>query len=313
MKPICYGIVAGGRVSSRQIARLKKKAEKIVWIAADSGAESLLQSRETPHILLGDLDSISKKALKQIEKAGKTEIFRFSSQKDVSDTYLALKAAELLICGGTENLFSEWSKERIPASFSELNRIFQAPADEKTSRCCTRCRSCKKCSRYYAAKKEEKEASALPRGAEAAISFEIVPKRSSWQEQSAATLLSGKAEVFLLGAEGDRTDHSLSNFWIAFDFLEHMEICFWTKKCIILPCAGEKEIVLKRRKKYPYLSILPLSEVLEGLSLEGFTYPLKNQKIEQHQASWLLSNQLTKETGKISLRRGKFLLIRSQD
>ena len=92
-----------------------------------------------------------------------------------------------------------------------------------------------------------------------------------------------------------------------------MKLTVWTDKGRIRAYSGPKRLSFKSKAKYPFFSILPLSEKLEGLSLKGFRYPLKNQTIPQNQASWLLSNQLTKERAKLKIRKGKFLVIRSRD
>ena len=139
------------------------------------------------------------------------------------------------------------------------------------------------------------------------------PAASAELEQLMKKAGSHKPQVVLLGAVGSRLDHSLSNLWILFDFIPEMELTVWTATSRIRAYSGQKELHFKRKINYPFFSILPLSEKLEGLSLKGFRYPLNNQTITQNQASWLLSNQLTGKSATLKVRRGKFLVIRSRD
>ena len=258
MKRLCYAIVAGGSVSAGQVQKLQKKAENLIWIAADSGAEVLWQNGVVPHILVGDLDSLSAETLQAVKSRGQTEIFRFSPEKDMSDTYLALQAVRLLHTGGSRALFSAWQAIRLPAENA---------------------------------------------------GFEPIPAEDAGRQNCGLK----KPKVVLLGAIGSRLDHSLSNLWILFDFIAEMKLTVWTDKGRIRAYSGPKRLSFKSKAKYPFFSILPLSEKLEGLSLKGFRYPLKNQTIPQNQASWLLSNQLTKKRAKLKIRKGKFLVIRSRD
>ena len=262
MKRLCYGIVAGGQVSSAQIQRLQQKAENIIWIAADSGAEILWQNGVIPHFVVGDLDSLPAETLQAIKSRGETEIFRFLPEKDVSDTYLALQAVRLLHRGGYEALLSAWRPYRQAVIRERLDQWF-------------------------------------PFG-----------RAFKWIDEIGCKK---KPEVILLGAVGSRPDHSLSNLWIVFDFISDMKLTIWTEKSRIKAYSGKKRICFKRKAEYPFFSILPLSEKLEGLSLKGFCYPLKEQTVLQSQASWLLSNQLAGKKAVLKIRRGKFLVIRSRD
>lgn len=74
-------------------------------IAVDGGYRLMKKLGLVPHILIGDLDSISKRNLQEIRSLS-TEIIRFQAQKDESDLELALILAEnrgfteIIIIGG---------------------------------------------------------------------------------------------------------------------------------------------------------------------------------------------------------------------
>lgn len=64
-------------------------------IAVDGGLRHLLNLNLTPHVLIGDLDSVTAEDLKKCETAN-VEIIRFSPMKDQSDLELALDLANQL-------------------------------------------------------------------------------------------------------------------------------------------------------------------------------------------------------------------------
>lgn len=66
--------------------------ESALIIAADGGAEHLRKLDITPHVLIGDMDSISPALLRALE-GGATEVLRFPERKDQTDAELALLEA----------------------------------------------------------------------------------------------------------------------------------------------------------------------------------------------------------------------------
>ena len=61
-----------------------------------------------------------------------------------------------------------------------------------------------------------------------------------------------------------------------------------------------------------YVSLIPVSEVLEGVDLVGFKYPLENKTVYLGE-SLCVSNELTREKGLIRIEKGRALLIESRD
>ncbi|OPA74644.1 thiamine diphosphokinase [Paenibacillus selenitireducens] len=119
-------------------------------------------------------------------------------------------------------------------------------------------------------------------------------------------------EIMMLGALGTRFDHSLSNVHLLRRTLElgiqctladdHNEIC--------LMDARQSFTVMDHG--FTYVSLLPLSMEVTGVTLEGFQYPL-------HQATLTLgkslsvSNELVGEKGIIHIADGVLLVIQSKD
>ncbi len=84
-------IIAGGRLSKPEHVRELILPEDLL-IAADGGAEYFRALDLLPHVLVGDLDSITPPTLAALELAG-VEILRYDTRKDFTDLELALHFA----------------------------------------------------------------------------------------------------------------------------------------------------------------------------------------------------------------------------
>ncbi|MCL2383036.1 MAG: thiamine diphosphokinase [Oscillospiraceae bacterium] len=103
-------IVSGGNVDKEFINRYLEMAGK--WdaiIAADKGLEMLDELEILPDHIVGDLDSVSREILSKYE--GRSQIHRYDSEKDYTDTDIALKLAielgakEVIIFGAVGTRF----------------------------------------------------------------------------------------------------------------------------------------------------------------------------------------------------------------
>lgn len=82
-------VVAGGELTPSDVALLDGAD---LMVAADGGAAALDALGGTPHLLVGDLDSIKPAAVARLE-AGGTRVERHPSAKDASDAELAIDRA----------------------------------------------------------------------------------------------------------------------------------------------------------------------------------------------------------------------------
>ncbi len=82
--------------------RLLQSGDLIV--AADGGLHNALSAGVKPHIVIGDMDSVSPSELDDVEKAG-AQILRFPKEKDETDLELAIRhvlekqAKEIIVIG----------------------------------------------------------------------------------------------------------------------------------------------------------------------------------------------------------------------
>lgn len=82
-------IVAGGDLSQSFLPQIRKST---LIIGVDHGAYWLLSHAVTPHIALGDFDSVQKNELSVIEKSVRS-VMKYSPVKDCTDMELALDCA----------------------------------------------------------------------------------------------------------------------------------------------------------------------------------------------------------------------------
>jgi len=119
-------------------------------------------------------------------------------------------------------------------------------------------------------------------------------------------------EIVVVGALGTRFDHSLANV--------HLLAAARKRGVRAVIAGGRNEIRLAaggdrltfRRTDRPTVSLLPLTPVVTGVTLEGFRYPLTDARLEIGQ-SLGISNVLEAEEGAVSVGEGWLLVMFSRD
>lgn len=96
-------IIANGELNALQPALMDLQPEDLV-IAADGGAHCCLSMGITPHIVVGDFDSLPPEVMQNLLQAG-VEMVRYPSRKDETDLELAFlhalknQVTEILVYG----------------------------------------------------------------------------------------------------------------------------------------------------------------------------------------------------------------------
>ena len=119
-------------------------------------------------------------------------------------------------------------------------------------------------------------------------------------------------EVVILGALGGRMDHLLGNVGLLLLALKEGVSCSLIdpKNRIRMLDRG---IELKKNEIWGnYVSLLPYTPVVSGLTLRGFCFDVADLELEAGR-SRTLSNELKEESGTISFTDGLLLLIESSD
>ena len=122
----------------------------------------------------------------------------------------------------------------------------------------------------------------------------------------------GATEITIIGGTGTRLDHVLGNISLLGIGLEEdvrMELLDANNRIRMT----DHSVVLKKKQQYgEYLSLLPYSEKVTGVTLRGVKYPLDNYTMGGFN-SLGISNEIVDEEASIELKSGRLLVIESRD
>lgn len=120
----------------------------------------------------------------------------------------------------------------------------------------------------------------------------------------------GLSRVTVIGGIGTRMDHTISNIFLLKYMLErgvrglladhHNEIALI-----------KDSISLKRYDNYR-VSLLAVTERVEGVTTKGLQYPLKDAVLELG-SSWGVSNEFVSDEAEVTIKKGLLLVIKSRD
>ncbi|VDN45872.1 Thiamine diphosphokinase [Petrocella atlantisensis] len=116
-------------------------------------------------------------------------------------------------------------------------------------------------------------------------------------------------EVVVLGASGSRQDHTLANLLL---------MAYYGKKYKLIYLDAHNRIELAKsyqsieKSHYDYISLVPLSENVYGVSFLGVKYPLNKATLNAF-SSYGISNEITEASAKLWVDEGDLLIIESKD
>lgn len=124
----------------------------------------------------------------------------------------------------------------------------------------------------------------------------------------------GAASIAVLGGTGGRLDHLLGNIHL-------LDTCLKQGVSAYMVDARNKLYLLDQGKTFEkaniwgnYISFVPLTEQVRGITLTGFRYPLVQKDIAiGKEAGLCISNQLADETGQLTFADGILICIESRD
>lgn len=115
----------------------------------------------------------------------------------------------------------------------------------------------------------------------------------------------GFASATIIGAMGERPDHTLSNFSILVKYHSKIALKFFDERCTV-------EVVRKKisfkTKVGQQISLVPMGKC-SGIVTKGLKYPLKNESLELGVREGS-SNEATKTTVSITVKKGSLLLFK---
>lgn len=116
--------------------------------------------------------------------------------------------------------------------------------------------------------------------------------------------------ILLFGVTGSRLDHSLASIQMMTRALQHQISCYLIDSNNYVTLTGSQTII--QDMGYTYVSLLPLTPEVTGITLEGFQYPLTDATLKLGQ-SLGVSNKLISSSGNVTIRSGLLLIIQSKD
>lgn len=118
-------------------------------------------------------------------------------------------------------------------------------------------------------------------------------------------------EITILGAIGTRLDHTIANIHILKQALDkNIKAKIVNEKNEIELI--DKEIIIKKDDNYKYVSIIPLTTQVTGITIEGMKYIINDYTLSIGDSLGVSNEQIDKDA-KISIKIGILVVIKSKD
>lgn len=117
-------------------------------------------------------------------------------------------------------------------------------------------------------------------------------------------------EIIILGALGSRFDHTLANIHLLKKAVDQGGLCKIIDPYNEILLINQTTTI--KKGNYTYVSLLSLSDIVSGVSLLGFKYPLHKATLKNGQTLGV-SNILLTQEATIELEQGYLLVIQSKD
>ena len=147
------------------------------------------------------------------------------------------------------------------------------------------------------------------------IPIEKFPSEKDFTDMELAVELAvskGYKNIILTGASGSRLDHTLGNILLMEKyFKDGVNISIIDNNNEMKIISDNSELFIEYKEGY-FISIIPITEFIQGLCLEGFKYNLDNVDVERG-STLCISNQIKDNKGKITLQKGRAIVIISKD
>lgn len=122
----------------------------------------------------------------------------------------------------------------------------------------------------------------------------------------------GAEEIHIFGATGTRLDHTFASMGLLEIPMRKKIRCWLIDGHNRITMIDSDTRIRKEDSFGKYLSLLPYSDRVTGVTLRGLKYPLENHTFTKGN-SLGVSNEITGEQAEIFIESGKMLLIMSKD
>lgn len=141
------------------------------------------------------------------------------------------------------------------------------------------------------------------------VTFSAIKNETDTELALTIALQRGAKSIHLIGATGKRLDHFLGtlNLYHRLKGIPMTIYDQYNKIYLIEP--GTTSIP---KGSYTYISFFSFGGPVEGLTLEGFKYPLNDYRLENLD-SLTISNEIIREVATVRFREGRLLVVESRD
>ena len=142
----------------------------------------------------------------------------------------------------------------------------------------------------------------------------LIPEKDDTDTEAAVQriLAEGYGEVHILGATGNRLDHMLGNVGL-------LGLGFETDTRIFLVDSHNRvrmiqnDLTISKNEQFgKYVSLLPVTPQVSGITLTGMKYPLSDYTMVSYK-SLGVSNEIVEDAAEIYLKDGALLVVESKD
>lgn len=116
-------------------------------------------------------------------------------------------------------------------------------------------------------------------------------------------------DITIMGSIGNRIDHTLSNIHILKETLTREINCKILNENNSITLINKTTII---KKEYPYVSLIPLTTAVEGVTLKGFKYSLNNATMKIGESIGV-SNEQIEDEAIIQIKEGILIVIQAKD
>ena len=140
------------------------------------------------------------------------------------------------------------------------------------------------------------------------------PRKNETDTQLALdiALLKGATHITILGGTGGRLDHFFGNIHVLKRALDKDISCVLIDKQNRIQLIKNSFTISKENQYGTYVSLIPFTEKVTGITLTGFAYPLHNATISNGETIGI-SNEIEEEYGHITIEEGILICIESHD